>query len=92
MRRKRKMTGLRRWLLRHSKALHRRYGRAGAVNGEGLTLSEWTNAANAWGKVIEGAAARKAWSLGEDPTEYGAMANKGLTIKLVGGKLLAGKW
>ena len=90
--RRRKNSPLRRWLLKHSKGLHRRYGHAGRTNNEGMTLSEWTHAANAWGKVIEGAAAKKAWSLGEDPTEYGAMANKGLTVKLVGGKLLAGKW
>jgi hypothetical protein len=77
--------------MKRKRALRRRYGRAGSTNSEGLTLSEWTNAANAFGKVIEGAAARKGWSLGEDPTEYASLASRGMKIKLVGGRLVARK-
>lgn len=72
--------------------LKKRYGRAHRTNGEGMTLAEWKGAANMFGKVIDGAAAVKAWRGGEDPTEYGALASKGLTVKLVSGRLLAGKW
>lgn len=72
--------------------LHRRYGRALRTNSEGMRLSEWVNAANAFGRVIEGAAAHFAWDNGEDPTEYAALASRGLKVKLVSGKLIAGKW
>ena len=71
--------------------LRARYGHAGRTNNEGLTLSEWTNAANLGRNVISGAAAKKGWSQGEDPTEYAALGAKGYVVQLEAGRLVARK-
>jgi hypothetical protein len=57
-----------------------------------LTFSEWSRAANAFGHVIAGAAAQRAWREGEDPSEYAALAHRGMTVKLEGGRLVARKY
>lgn len=40
------------------------------LNKEGLTFSEWLNAAQAFGKKIPIQKARKAWENGEDPCDW----------------------
>jgi len=42
------------------------------VNREGLTLQQWIDAAQAFGKKIERAQAIKAWKACVDPCEYNA--------------------
>ena len=74
-----------------ARELRRRYGHAGRMNREGMTLVEWSNAANAFGKVIEGAAARHEWQAGVDPTEYAPMASQGMKVTLERGRLVARK-
>ena len=42
-----------------------------SVNGEGLTLAEWTAAANAYRRVpLSASIARSEWQEGVDPTEH----------------------